>query len=367
MRKISTLAAFAAFAAVATLLPSVGASQQMPASGMPSLAIRWESNLENAKRLATQTGRPVLIYFCGSSCVYCRRMENEVLNQPAVIAEVNADYVPVNINADRFPTTARQYRIANLPTTIIVSPQGQVLDFKEGYVAVNEYAARLNQVAANARRTQETMVAQIPAGAVPPSSQPAMNPQIVNPQMVNPQMANPPAAAPTQQAYVAKPYAASVATGPIYASQGQTAPVVPQQPRPPMDVPQPSVGMPTLALDGFCPVTLCEKQQWVPGNKQWGANHRGRIYLFAGPEEQRRFLNNPDRYAPVASGNDIVLATEQGQAVPGTRQYGYYCGGRVYLFSSPTTMQKFQSNPSVYTRQADETYRASANPNQQWR
>jgi len=197
MRKISTLAAFAAFAAVATLLPSVGASQQMPASGMPSLAIRWESNLENAKRLATQTGRPVLIYFCGSSCVYCRRMENEVLNQPAVIAEVNADYVPVNINADRFPTTARQYRIANLPTTIIVSPQGQVLDFKEGYVAVNEYAARLNQVAANARRTQETMVAQIPAGAVPPSSQPAMNPQIVNPQMVNPQMANPPAAAPT--------------------------------------------------------------------------------------------------------------------------------------------------------------------------
>ena len=338
-------------------------------AGMPQQAIRWESSLENAQRLAAQTNRPMLIYFCGPSCVYCRRMESEVLNQPAVIAEVNANYVPVSINANNFPKMAQQYRIAHLPTTIILSPQGQVLDFKEGYVAVNEYAARLNQLALNARRSREAMYAQIPAGAVPPANQQAISPQMVNQQPANPPVANyqvmnpQPAAVQTQPAYAGP----AVAPGPYYASQGPAIPAMQQPAQQPINVPQPSVGMPTPALDGFCPVSLCEKQQWVPGNRQWGANHRGRIYLFAGPEEQRRFLSNPDRYAPVASGNDIVLAAEQGQAVPGMRQYGFFCGGQVYLFSSQATMQKFASNPSVYTRQVAETYRASTNPNPQWR
>ncbi len=52
-----------------------------------------------------------------------------------------------------------------------------------------------------------------------------------------------------------------------------------------------------LALDGFCPVTLAEKHQWARGNRRFGVIHRGRTYLFAGPDEQRRFMADPDRYA----------------------------------------------------------------------
>ena len=51
---------------------------------------------------------------------------------------------------------------------------------------------------------------------------------------------------------------------------------------------------PSLVLEGYCPVTLTEKQQWVLGDHRWGATHRGSMYLFLGPEEQRRFLADPD-------------------------------------------------------------------------
>jgi len=154
--------------AVAALLPpSVGMSQQ---------AVRWEPTLESAQRLAGQTNRLVLIYFCGPSCVYCKRMEAEVLSQPSVAAAINADYVAVKIVADQFPATARRYAITHLPTTVIASPQGPTLDRREGFVPASEYAARLGQVAFDMKRRREAVYAQMPAGGPPPAmNQPAMN------------------------------------------------------------------------------------------------------------------------------------------------------------------------------------------------
>ena len=93
-----------------------------------------------------------------------------------------------------------------------------------------------------------------------------------------------------------------------------------------------------------------------------GAIHRGRTYLFAGPEEQRRFFTDPDRYAPVVSGNDVVLATEQGQAVPGTREHGVFYENRVYLFSSEASLDRFARNPGAYASQALEALRSGAYP-----
>lgn len=98
-----------------------------------------------------------------------------------------------------------------------------------------------------------------------------------------------------------------------------------------------------------------------------GAIHRGRTYLFVGPQEQQRFFADPDRYAPAASGNDVVLATEQGQAVPGMRQHGVYYGNHVYLFSSEASLEKFSKNPNVYFSQASGSLRAGAYGGQQMR
>jgi YHS domain-containing protein len=95
-------------------------------------------------------------------------------------------------------------------------------------------------------------------------------------------------------------------------------------------------------------VTLVEQKRWAKGDTQWGAIHRGRTYLFASSEAQRRFLANPDAYSPVIEGNDPVLALDNRQLVPGSRTLGVFFEKRVYLFSCEETLRRFEQNPRRY-------------------
>lgn len=143
-------------------------------------------------------------------------------------------------------------------------------------------------------------------------------------------------------------------------SEGQPA-ITAEPPAPqPLNLDQPRVaaaappsaaagGMP-MGMEGYCPVTLIEKGAWVEGNMQYGARHRGRTYLFAGPAEQQAFFSAPDRYAPALSGDDPVLAMDAGQRVQGDRRYGLTYESRTYLFSSPETLNAFTAAPEVYSR-----------------
>ncbi|MFN9367143.1 MAG: hypothetical protein ACK6CT_00025 [Planctomycetia bacterium] len=104
-----------------------------------------------------------------------------------------------------------------------------------------------------------------------------------------------------------------------------------------------------LGLEGYCPVTLAAKGAWTEGRAQYGVRHRGRTYLFAGAVEQQTFLADPDRDAPALSGDDPVVAMDEGRSLPGQRRYGIKCGSRMYLFSSAETRAAFQAQPERYT------------------
>jgi YHS domain-containing protein len=119
---------------------------------------------------------------------------------------------------------------------------------------------------------------------------------------------------------------------------------------PPVTPPPAAVTTMPMGMEGYCPVTLMEKGAWVEGNVQYGARHRGRTYLFAGAAEQQAFFASPDRYAPVLSGDDPVLAMDAGQRVAGDRRYGLTYESRTYLFSSPDTLNAFTAAPEVYAR-----------------
>jgi YHS domain-containing protein len=110
-----------------------------------------------------------------------------------------------------------------------------------------------------------------------------------------------------------------------------------------------SYGSMPVGLEGYCPVTLAERGAWVEGRAQWGVRHRGRTYLFASAEQQQAFLADPDRYAPVLSGDDPVLALDAGKSAPGQRRYGVTYQSRTYLFSSSETRDAFAANPQRYT------------------
>jgi protein disulfide-isomerase len=84
------------------------------------------------------------------------------------------------------------------------------------------------------------------------------------------------------------------------------------------------------------------------GDRRWGAIHEGRTYLFAGPEDQNRFLADPTHYAPVFSGDDVVKLVDEGKRVQGSRMHGAWFHGKVYLFVSEGSYQQFDKNPFRY-------------------
>lgn len=155
----------------------------------------------------------------------------------------------------------------------------------------------------------------------------------------------------------ARPTSPLAATTPTIVPPPAAPPIVPAPaaavavtapPAVPAAAPDPYGSMP-LGLEGYCPVTLAEKGVWTEGRAQWGVRHRGRTYLFAGPEQQQAFLTTPDRYAPALSGDDPVAVVDQGKSLPGRRAFGVTYQSRMYLFSSPETRAQFAANPERYT------------------
>jgi len=107
-------------------------------------------------------------------------------------------------------------------------------------------------------------------------------------------------------------------------------------------------GAPPLGFDGYCPVSMRGVWQWVPGDPQYGAIHRGRTYWFTGAREQQQFLANPDYYSPALSGIDPVMAIEHHQQVPGRREHSIDYDNLFYMFSSEASLQQFTANPERY-------------------
>ena len=135
-------------------------------------------------------------------------------------------------------------------------------------------------------------------------------------------------------------------------AQTKTDPVALQTPATPVKA---AAAEPPRGLDGYCSVTLMEKQKWVKGDKQWGCFHRGRLYLFASREYRDRFQMSPDMYSPLLGGADPVNYHEKGNLVDGMRKHGVFYGeddgpSVIVLFSNSDNRARFESDPSEYLR-----------------
>ncbi|MBN1911694.1 MAG: thioredoxin family protein [Pirellulales bacterium] len=364
------------------------------ASAVAQQPIRWETDLQTAQQHAARSNRLVLVHFWAPWCGVCNEMERDVLSNPAVVAAITANYVPVKLNVDHHRVTAHQMGINMVPADVILTPQGQVVSAIRGRVPQQQYTTQLQLAVTNSRRAPVTpYMAQRPVsppvappavagpGQFPPAG-PGTPPGIsapVTPMFANQQPVGPPApggvAPPSPPVF--GPTVNQPPTG--LAGQGIAAPPVqPPMSAPPMGPPagvgtpggyadpnfagpapgqtppsgpqplQQEQGAAPLALDGCCPVELVERGTWKPGDRRWGAVHEGRTYLFAGPEQQKKFLAHYELYAPINAGNDIVLQLDQRRTVEGRRQHGVFFKNRIYLFADENSLEQFRKRPADY-------------------
>ena len=486
-------------------------------------AVPWTTDLSAAVQFASQQNRLVLIHFWTPTCGPCLQLDRTVFNQPHVGRAIADNYVPVKINAQQHPATARQYGVTSWPTDVIITPSGHVVQKLPSPRDADQYVLQMNTIATHYRSQLTQFASQSPAaggnaagpspqtqpwGNVPPTA-PGANPNAwgtdprdrrddriahspftpqptrpeaptgrtpfaagtpgtsaaapgyaerqpdyaeAQPRVARNQPANPPRGAPTlnvedpnrqpagtvhnphvasrpqgislprgemagrsaaadyppgqppvgtdraasrwsdrpagdrvaaspdparqprdesrpqpnrepvdprfdrvasNQWRSAQPPAGPPPTRPVAPQPGQSVAQRPVAPPPPetaqTEFPELPPGSPPLAMGGYCCVSLIESPNGrQEGDTQWGAIHLDRTYLFVSEEYQRRFLADPDRYAPVLSAYDPVRFAKEGRLVDGSRNFAMSLHKRVYLFADEASMQEFHRNPKPY-------------------
>jgi len=89
--------------------------------------VRWRNTLDAAKIEASQQNKLVLLHFWSSTCGPCRQLKENVFSQPHVAEAIEANYVPVKVNADNSSALASAYQVDRVPTDVVLSGQGNVV------------------------------------------------------------------------------------------------------------------------------------------------------------------------------------------------------------------------------------------------
>lgn len=103
-----------------------------------------------------------------------------------------------------------------------------------------------------------------------------------------------------------------------------------------------------VGLEGFCPVTLLETEEWVDGKEEWTVMNHGITYHLASAGQVQKFLADPDAYTPVMDGADAVLFAETGVKVPGNADNCVVFEGKLFMFSNEENLNKFFANSAAY-------------------
>jgi len=106
---------------------------------------------------------------------------------------------------------------------------------------------------------------------------------------------------------------------------------------------------PSLALGGYCPVSLVQDHRLVQGQNAVSLEHEGRVYRFANPIVRSTFQRQPERFIPVNSGRCPVNQVDRGDAKSGEARFGILYQGHLYLCSDETSRAQFMKNPDRYT------------------
>jgi len=357
-------ATFAFVLASLWFIPSNCFAQTAPAGQV----IQWESDLKAAHARAQQENKHLLLHFYSDNCVWCDRLEAGAFKTPQVIEAINQNYVALKIHAGQNPSLAKTFRVSSFPTDVIVTTQGTALAHGTSPQAADRYIAMLaqhlpKQVAPQAE-SDTTKLAQNVSPTTPAVSQNPYGGQAMTmPPATDVATATQPPTA-SQTPVVSTETAVAATPSP---STGTPAVAVSHRSEVPATEASPANQPRTLAMDGYCAVTLLEKNEWVEGNPKFGVIHLGHLYLFVDADAMQRFLAEPEPFTPVLNGIDVVRFFEEKRIVQGKRDFGVRDPdhNRMFFFADEAALIHFEDQHARYTEAAISVTRqaaAEANP-----
>jgi thioredoxin-like negative regulator of GroEL len=361
----------------------------------PAPEIAWVENLDQAMQLAKVQNKPLMIHFYGDHCPPCRMLEAKAFRNRELVLALNDNVIATKVNADQRRDSSQHYQVTRWPTDVYLFADGTVI---ERGVSNQDPHAYVRTVARVAKRHQDWALEQVAArdardrrdqqvamsdlskfksrifGNAAKRTAPvrvssaewsrASNMQVIN---VEEQLG---AAGNSASNNSASNLPISIEASNAKKSMYETAPDAishsPSSNQQLCSAKQLDALATQPGLGGFCPVALQDylrmspesqatHSPWVLGREEFSVRHRGRVYRCTSPESRERLLRDPDAFAPVFSGCDLVEFARTGVIVEGKCDLGFIeqNTGRVFLFATQASYEEFARNCERYSNMSD--------------
>ena len=104
----------------------------------------WQTNLTEARAVATTTNRPVLLYFTADWCGPCRQMAQTTFKDPSIRTQLQ-EFVPVALDLDVHGELAGQRQVSSIPTFLVLLADGSEVTRVTGYLDPERFEAFLTR------------------------------------------------------------------------------------------------------------------------------------------------------------------------------------------------------------------------------
>ena len=116
--------------------------------------IQWLSDVEQAKEMARQENKLVLLHFTAAWSRPCKSLDTYVFKSSAVKKSIASNVIPVKLDADRALNLVNEYDVATVPFDIVITPGGRVVSERRSPSDSENYSKMINGTA-NASRMLE--------------------------------------------------------------------------------------------------------------------------------------------------------------------------------------------------------------------
>ena len=110
--------------------------------------IRWQSFSAGMARGKSEN-KTVFVHFYAKWCGPCNIMEKKTFTDPAVIAALNQDFIPVKIDVDRNHKVSKLFKVKSIPDTWLLGTNYEIIHHRSGYISPKQLKALLKIYAAD--------------------------------------------------------------------------------------------------------------------------------------------------------------------------------------------------------------------------
>ncbi|MCE9605436.1 MAG: DUF255 domain-containing protein [Planctomycetia bacterium] len=127
---------------------ATSAPEAKTAAAAVAAPVAWQTNVEEACRLARQNNLPVLVFVTSAQCPYCVKMKDQTFRTATVVQELGAKFVPLRVERGSSPALERQLGVKSYPTTVVLRSDKVEVARMAGFIPAPQFLGNLKKVEA---------------------------------------------------------------------------------------------------------------------------------------------------------------------------------------------------------------------------